>query len=43
VHSERYIRELAQQHKLNVAYMKQAVLRTEHEQPVQGLIAVLQK
>ncbi len=43
VHSERYIRELAQQHKLNVAYMKQAVLRTEHERPVQGLIVVLQK
>lgn len=43
VHSEPYIRELARQNKLSVAYMKQAVLRTEHEQPVQGLIVVLQK
>jgi predicted TPR repeat methyltransferase len=43
VHSEAYIRELAQQNKLNVALLKQDVLRTERDVPVQGLAVVLQK
>ena len=43
VHSEPYVRELAQQHKFNVAFLKQDILRTEHDVPVQGLVVVLQK
>jgi predicted TPR repeat methyltransferase len=43
VHSEAYIRELAQQNKLNVALTRQDILRTEHDVPVQGLVVVLQK
>jgi predicted TPR repeat methyltransferase len=43
VHSEPYIRELAVQNKLNVALLKQDVLRTDHDVPVPGAVVVLQK